>query len=93
MLKRRWGGGREPAEDLVFDGELSGVGKLVTIRAEDLDAVVLPGIVRGRDDDAGSKSVGARQEGDGRCGDDAGALDRGSASSQASRKRSGNPCA
>ena len=60
------------AEDFGFDGELGGVGELVAVGAEELDAVVLPGIVRGGDDDAGGEAVGAGEEGDGGRGDDAG---------------------
>ena len=67
----------EVAEDFGFDGEFGGVGKLVAIGAEELDAIVLPGIVRGGDDDAGGEVVGAGEEGDGGSGDDAGALDGG----------------
>ena len=42
-------------EDVGLDGVLKFVGELVAIRAEDLDAIVVPGIVRGRDDDAGGE--------------------------------------
>ncbi len=62
-------------EDFVFDGELGGVGEFVAVGAEDLDAVVLPGIVRGGDDDAGREAVGAGEMRDGGGGDDAGTLD------------------
>ena len=57
-------------EDFVFDGELDGVGELEAVGAEELDAVVLPGIVRGGDDDAGVEAVlcgrGRRRRGWGR---------------------------
>jgi hypothetical protein len=62
------------AEDFGFDGEFGGVGELVAVGAEELDAVVLPGIVRGGDDDAGGERVRAGEEGDGGGGDDAGGL-------------------
>ena len=79
------------AEDLVFDGDLGGVGELVAVGAEELDAVVLPGIVRGRDDDAGGEFVRAGEEGDGGGGDDAGALDGGSAGGEAGGEGGGDP--
>ena len=61
------------AEDFGFDGELGGVGELVAVWAKELDAVVLPGIVRGGDDDAGGEVVRAGEAGDGGSRDDAGA--------------------
>ena len=61
-------------EDFVFHGELNGVGKLVAVGAEKFDAVVAPGIVRGGDDYAGLKRMGAGEEGDGGGGNDAGAF-------------------
>ena len=62
-------------EDLVFHRQLDRVGELEAVGAEELDAVVAPGIVRGGDDHAGVEAVRARQEGDGRGGHDARALD------------------
>ena len=81
----------EAAEDFGFDGEFGGVGKLVSVGAEELDAVVLPGIVRGGDDDAGGKAVRAGEEGDGGSGNDARALDGRAAGGQARGQRGGDP--
>ncbi len=69
---RRFGG---VVKDFVFHGELERVGEFEAVAAEELDAVILPGIVGGGDDDAGLKAVGAGEKGDGGGGDDAGALD------------------
>ena len=62
-------------EDLALHGELEHVGELEAVGAEELDAVVLPGIVGGGDDDAGIEAVMAGEEGDGWGGDDARGLD------------------
>ncbi len=51
------GGGVELAKDLCLDGEFGGVGKLEAVGAEELDSIVLPGIVRGGDDHAGAESL------------------------------------
>ncbi len=95
LMIRCWrlvgGSGVETAENLFFDRDLGRVGELVAVGAEELDAVVLPWIVRGGDDDSGREAVLARQKGDGRGGDDAGALDRGSAGDETRGKRGGNP--
>ena len=85
------GGGAEPAEDLFLDGEFGGVGQLVAVGAEELDAVVLPGIVRGGDDDAGSEAMGAGEEGDGGGGDDAGAFDESTTRGEAGGEGGGDP--
>ncbi len=53
------------ALDLRLDRLLDLVRELVAIGAEQLDAVVLVGIVRGRDHDAGIGAQGPRQHGDG----------------------------
>ncbi len=45
-------------EDFGFDLVLDLIGELHAVRSEELDAIVLPGIVRGGDDDAGGKAVG-----------------------------------
>ena len=66
---------RGVVQDLVFHGQFDRVGQLESVAAEELDAVVLPGIVRGGDDDAGVEAVRAREKRDGRSGDDAGAFD------------------
>ena len=60
-------------------------------RAEELDAVVLPGIVGGGDDDAGLEAVGAGEEGDGRGGHDAGAFDAGSGGAKTGGEGGGDP--
>ena len=65
----------EVIEDLRFDLVFDFVGELEAVGAEDLDAVVGPGIVRGRDHDAGGEAVGAGEVGDAGRGDDAGAGD------------------
>ena len=49
--------GTQLAEDFGFDGEFGGIGKLEAVGAEELDAVILPGIVGGGDDDAGGEAV------------------------------------
>ena len=95
---RSRGGGRggravEVAEDFVFDGEFGGVGEFVAVGAEELDAVVLPGIVRGGDDDAGGEAVRAGEVSDGGRGDDAGGFDGGSAGGEAGGERGGDPVA
>ena len=60
--------------ELVHDGLeliLDGIRQLVAIAAEELDAVVVERVVRGRDDDARLGLVLAREVGDGRRRDDA----------------------
>ena len=93
QLRGVWGGRWrfETAEDLAFDGEFDRIGKLVTVRAEEFDAVVLPWIVRGRDDDACGEVPGAGQVSDGRGGDDAGTLYGGACRNEASREARGDP--
>ena len=83
--------GFEVAEDFSFDGDFGGVGEFEAVGAEELDAVVLPGIVRGRDDDAGGEVVRAGEEGDGGSGDDTGGFDRGTTSGEACGERGGDP--
>ena len=63
----------EVGKDVGLDFVFQLVGELVAVGAEDLDAVVLPGIVRGRDDDPGGETIGAREVRHARRGDDAGA--------------------
>ncbi len=88
----RWRGrGSELAEDLVLNRELSRVGQLVAVGAEDLDAVILPGIVRGGDDDTCRKTVRVREESNSRSSDDTSVLDRGAPGSEAGGERSGDP--
>ncbi len=92
-LGREGVGEGELAEDLVLDGEFGGVGELIAVGAEELDAIVLPGIVRRRDDDAGGEFMRAGEEGDGRGGDDAGALDSGARGEEAGGESGGDPVA
>src|SRR5580704_3186287 len=79
------------AEDFGFDGEFGGVGEFVAVGAEELDAVVLPRIVRGGDDDAGGEAVGAGEEGDGGSGDHARGFDGGASGGEASGEGGGDP--
>ena len=81
----------ELAEDLGFDGELGGVGELEAVGAEELDAVVLPGIVGGGDDDARGEFVELGEVGDGGGGDDAGVFDGGSAGVETGGEGGGDP--
>ena len=77
--------------DLLLDGEFGFVGELVAVGAEDLDAVVLPGIVAGGDDDAGGEAVLAGKVGDGRGGDDAGGFDGGAGGGEGGDEGGGDP--
>ena len=78
-------------QDLVLHGQLDRVGELEAVGAEELDAVVAPGIVRGGDDHAGLKSMSAGKKGDGRSGHNARALDADAGLTQAGGERGGNP--
>ena len=78
-------------KDLVFDGEFDRVGQLEAVAAEELDAVVLPGIVRGGDDDAGLEAVLTREEGDGGSGHNTRALDCCACLAQAGGEGGGDP--
>ena len=78
-------------QDIALHGELERVGELESVGAEELDAVVLPGIVGGGDDDAGVEAVFAGEEGDGGCGDDAGGLDLGTGLAEAGGEGGGDP--
>src|ERR1035441_5365877 len=51
-------------EDFGFDFVLDLVGELHAVGAEELDAIVLPGIVGGGDDDSGGEAVGVGEVGD-----------------------------
>ncbi len=84
---------REDAGDFVLDAEFGFVGELVAVVAEDLDAVVLPGIVAGGDDDASGEAVLAGEEGDGGGGDDAGEGDVGTGGVEAGGQGGGDPAA
>ena len=82
---------RGMAEDIVFHGKLDRVGELESVCAEELDAVVAPGIVRGGDDDAGPEAMGAGEECNGGGGDDASGLDGGSGGAEARGEGGGDP--
>ena len=90
VFGERWVGG-EDAGDLLLNAEFDFVGELVAVVAEDFDAVVLPGIVAGGDDDAGGEAVLAGQEGDGRGGDNAGGGDVGTGGAKTGGERGGDP--
>jgi hypothetical protein len=81
----------ELGEDLPLDRQLGCVGQLVAIGAEELDAVVLPGIVRGRDDHARGEAMRVGEVRDRRRGDDPGVLDRSSAGCEARGQARRNP--
>ncbi len=78
-------------QNLLFHGQFQGIRQLEAVGAEELDAVVAPGIVRGGDDRAGVESMAARQEGDGRRGHNARALDARSGFAQARSKGGRDP--
>ena len=74
-----------------FDCVLDVIAKLVSVVAKDLDAIVLPRIVRGGDDDAGGKIARSRQVSNARGRDDP-SFDRlHSLRRQAARQHLGNP--
>ena len=60
-------------KDLAFDLVLNLVRELISVGAKNLDAIVLPGIVRSGDHDAGVEVVHPREIGNARSGDHAGA--------------------
>jgi hypothetical protein len=82
---------RQMAEDFGLDGDFGGVRELEAVGTEKLDAVVLPGIVRGGDDNACGKVVRAGEEGDGGSGDDSGGFDGGATGREACGKGGGDP--
>ncbi len=82
---------RSMMEDFFFDGEFIGIGQLESVGAKELDAVILPGIVRGGDDNARVEAVSTREERHGRRGDDARAFDRGSGFTQSRGEGGGDP--
>ena len=92
MLRRRRRTG-DLTEYLLFNGKFNSVGEFVPVRAEQLDAIVLPGIVRGRDDDASGEPVRVCQKGDRRRRNDTGALYRRSPGGEACSKSCGDPFA
>ena len=70
--RRRGHSGAHPLDQLLLEVFLAGVGPLAAVRAEDLDAVVLVRIVRGRDRHARGGADLEHELGDSRCGDHAG---------------------
>src|SRR5271156_2549894 len=92
LLRRRRQTG-ELTEYLLFDREFDSIGQLIAVRAEQFDPIVIPGIVRGRDDNASGKPVRMRKKGDGRSRNHASALYRGPACSETRSQRGSNPLA
>ena len=80
-------------QNLVLHGQLHHIGQLEAVRAEELDAVVLPGIVRGGDDHARLKSMCVGQEGHRRGGNNARALDAHTCLTQPRGQRGRDPLA
>ncbi len=80
-------------KDLVFDGELFVVGKFEPIRAEQLDAVVAPGIMRGGNHHARMEPMRMRKKGHPRRRDHARALHLRSRAPQSGCKRGRDPWA
>ena len=78
-------------EDFGFDLLLDLIGEFHAVGAEELDAVVLPGIVGGGDDDAGGEAVGAGEVGDAGGGEHAGAGKAASGVAQAAGQGFSNP--
>ena len=78
-------------KDLVLHGQLKRIGQFESVASEELDAIVDPGIVRGRDDHAGVKAVRARQESNRRSRHNAGTLHVCSCPAQSSGKRGRDP--
>ncbi len=74
----------QQAEDFLFDEVFFGIGQLEAVVAEDLQAVVLVGIVRSRDHDAGDERTGAREVGHAGGGDHAGVTHANALAGQAS---------
>src|SRR6266550_1446756 len=64
--------GFKSAEDLLLDGLLFPVGKLIAAVAENLEAVILVRIVRGRDHHSSDEGIGVSKERDSWSGHDAG---------------------
>src|ERR1700730_15849899 len=83
----------ELVEYLFFNSEFHRVGQFVTIWTEQLDPVVLPGIVRGRNNDARRETVRMSEKADSSRRDNACALYRRSSADKARGESSGNPVA
>ena len=82
---------RGVVEDFVFHGQFHSVGKFEAVRAKELDAVVLPGIVRSGDHRARVETVRAREKRDRRRGHNARAFDLCACLAQALCQRSRDP--
>ena len=80
-------------EDFGFDLVLDFIGELHAVGSEELDAIVLPGIVGGGDDDAGGKAVGAGEIGDAGGGEHSGTGEAASGVAQAAGDGFGDPAA
>ena len=78
-------------KDLGLDLVLQFVRELIAVGSKDLDAVVVPWIVRGRDHDAGGKSIGSGQIGNAGCRDNSRADYPGPRRLQASRQDRTDP--
>jgi hypothetical protein len=82
---------RGVVKNFILHGLLNRIGQLEAVAAEELDAVVAPWIMRGRDDHAGLKSMCSCKEGDRRSGDDSCAFDAHSCFTQACGESSRDP--
>ncbi len=80
-------------EDFGFDFVFDLIGEFHAVAAEELDAVILPGIVGGRDDDSGGKAVGAGEIGYAGSGEHSGADEAASGIAQAARDGFCDPAA
>jgi hypothetical protein len=78
-------------QDLVFHGQFNRICELETVGAEELDAIVLPGIVRSGENDAGLESMRSGEEGDRRGRHNTGAFNVRSRLAQAGGKSGGDP--
>ncbi len=82
---------RGVVKNLVFHGQFHRVGQLEAVRAEELDAVVLPRIVRCRDHHARMETMRAREKRDRRRGDNARAFNLCAGFAQACGQRGRDP--
>ena len=82
---------RGVVEDFVFHGQFHRIGQFEAVRAKELDAVVLPGIVRSRDHHACVETVRAREKRDRRRGHNARAFDLCACLAQALCQRGRDP--
>src|SRR5271166_1823226 len=79
------------AEDFVLDAEFSLIGQFVSVAAENLDAVIVPGIMRRGNDDSGGELVLMCEVRDGWSCDHAGILYECAALDEAGSEDRGNP--